>query len=200
MQKYHAVLDACTRVLSEQGFAKATITELSLESDVPISTIYQYFENKDDIFIAWIERIIDQILSQLIVEKESFDRQRIDSEQLSDYVRLLVHSAFLLIATYKVSLAEMFTGISQALTARLLHTMEHKTMDMVYQMFNVQIEKLGRDDLQNSLRIISRMVLGFLLQTILNDREDFESEKDSAEVSLLILLYLQEKGIVEKNT
>ena len=196
LKKYNAVLDACTRVLAEQGFQKTTITELSLESDLPISTIYQYFENKDDIFIAWIERIIDQILSQLAVEKQGFDEQQFNSGQLNEYVIMLVHAAFVLINQYKESLSEMFTGISQALTARLLNTMESKTLAMVSKMFAVQIRQIDNPNLDYSLRVLSRMILGFLLQTILNDRHSLQADRDSEEVSLLVVLYLREKGII----
>ncbi|MCG8314592.1 MAG: TetR/AcrR family transcriptional regulator [Pseudomonadales bacterium] len=196
LKKYNAVLDACTRVLAEQGFQKTTITELSLESDLPISTIYQYFENKDDIFIAWIERIIDQILSQLVIEKQHFDELQLDSHQLNEYVLVLVNAAFVLINQYKESLSEMFSGISQVLTARLLNTMESKTLAMVNHMFAVQIQQLNNPNLDYALRIISRMILGFLLQTILNDRHTLEVERDSKEVSLLVILYLREKGII----
>ena len=196
LKKYNAVLDACTRVLAEQGFQKTTITELSLESDLSISTIYQYFENKDDIFIAWIERIIDQILSQLVIEKQHFDELQLDSHQLNEYVLVLVNAAFVLINQYKESLSEMFSGISQVLTARLLNTMESKTLAMVNHMFAVQIQQLNNPNLDYALRIISRMILGFLLQTILNDRHTLEVERDSKEVSLLVILYLREKGII----
>ena len=53
LAKYESILDACTRVLTEQGYRKTTVTELSLESDVPIATLYQYFQNKDAILVAW---------------------------------------------------------------------------------------------------------------------------------------------------
>ena len=70
LTKYHQVLDACSRVLAAQGYAKATMTEIALESDLPYATIYQYFENKQDVFIAWFERMSEGLFVQLVGAKE----------------------------------------------------------------------------------------------------------------------------------
>lgn len=191
LAKYESILDACTRVLTEQGYRKATVTELSLESDVPIATLYQYFQNKDAILVAWIERLCDQILSQLTRQKSNQQ-----AEQLGDSIVIMVSTAMKLITDSKNIMAEVFHGAPHILTARLLTCMESKTTHWVNDLFSAEIKKMNDPELDYSLRLLVRTVLGFLLNSVLNDQDNIDCDRDGKEISLLIQLYLKEKGFL----
>jgi TetR/AcrR family transcriptional regulator, fatty acid metabolism regulator protein len=51
------ILDAASRVFTEKGFAAATTAEIARLSGVAEGTIYNYFENKRELFIAVIQNI-----------------------------------------------------------------------------------------------------------------------------------------------
>ena len=190
LAKYNAVLDACTRVSAEQGYQKLTITELSLESDLPISTIYQYFESKDDIFIAWVERLIDQTVTQL-----TYERNQLETDQLDQYVETLIKTTLTLISHYKVNLQELFTSMPHILISRLIDIMENRATLLIYELFGQQIKKIQHPDIDYKLGILSRMICGYLIQTVHNQKE-IDIEKDSRELSFLIIIYFKESGII----
>lgn len=189
LQKYNAVLDATSRVLARDGYAKTTITELSHEADLPYATIYQYFENKDDIMVAWIERLIDEIYSQLILSHKDVATVNIET------IETLVSSALAIVSVNKESMREMFSGMPQMLTSHLLMIMEDKTVELIHELFAEKISELDFPDLSYSLRLLTRMIIGFILQTILHQQETIHTEKDAEEISLLVSLYLREKHI-----
>ena len=58
-QKRQAILDSATRVISEKGFADATVSEIAKGAGMGGSGIYTYFKSKEDILFA----IIDNFLS-----------------------------------------------------------------------------------------------------------------------------------------
>ncbi len=54
-----AILDSATRVISEKGFAEATVSEIAKGAGMAPSGIYTYFKNKEDVLFA----IIDNFMS-----------------------------------------------------------------------------------------------------------------------------------------
>lgn len=57
--KRQAILDSATRVISEKGFADATVSEIAKGAGIGGSGIYTYFKSKEDVLFA----IIDTFLS-----------------------------------------------------------------------------------------------------------------------------------------
>lgn len=53
------ILDAAAKVFAEKGFQKSTTREIADAADVAEGTIYNYFENKDDLLIGLLDRVAD---------------------------------------------------------------------------------------------------------------------------------------------
>ena len=51
-----AIVDASAQVLEHHGYAAATTNRIAERAGVSVGTLYQYFNNKDEIFDALIER------------------------------------------------------------------------------------------------------------------------------------------------
>ncbi len=51
------ILDAAAKVFAENGFQKSTTREIAEAADISEGTIYNYFENKDDLLIGLLDRI-----------------------------------------------------------------------------------------------------------------------------------------------
>jgi AcrR family transcriptional regulator len=58
-----AVLDAVTRVLKREGIAGVTTNRIAKVAGVSIGSVYQYFPNKQAIFVALRERHVDNMAS-----------------------------------------------------------------------------------------------------------------------------------------
>lgn len=60
-QTVDAVLDAVARLLKREGFGAVTTNRIAEVAGVSIGSIYQYFADKQSIFVALHQRHIDQI-------------------------------------------------------------------------------------------------------------------------------------------
>ena len=189
-QKVEAVLQACTQVLARKGYHKATILELSLESGVPVPTLYQYFANKEAIFIAWMERIIDQVLAQVVDVQGNL----VDAD-LARYTDRLVEAALASVAGLRPSLRHLLSDLPHMLSARLVATMETKTVAMIEAVFAQQIAAQDEAALHFKLTTLVRLITGYFLQRVLNGEQAVDVERESHEISLVVKLYLRDLGI-----
>jgi len=62
-------LEAAEKVFSRKGFHSATIQEISEKSEFAVGSIYHMFRNKDEIYLALLERRLEEYLS--LLEEES---------------------------------------------------------------------------------------------------------------------------------
>jgi AcrR family transcriptional regulator len=61
----NTILDASAQVLIELGYSRATTNRIANRAGCSVGTLYQYFTNKDEIFVALIQREADSYLCEL---------------------------------------------------------------------------------------------------------------------------------------
>ena len=76
--KYNAILDASARVLQQQGYRRASMSEIHLESGHPYATIYQYFGSKEDVYLGWLERFMETSIFELASRIRSAPKGNLD--------------------------------------------------------------------------------------------------------------------------
>jgi AcrR family transcriptional regulator len=59
LARRNQILDAATKVFAEKGFQKATTREIAETAEISEGTIYNYFENKDELLLGLLDRISD---------------------------------------------------------------------------------------------------------------------------------------------
>lgn len=62
------ILDTAKKLFSEQGYKKTTIRQIVLESGITSGSIYNLFENKDAVFSAIIDELMDNTVR--LVERD----------------------------------------------------------------------------------------------------------------------------------
>lgn len=60
----YAILDAAFHVFSVNGYHNATVDDIAHEAGVSKGTCYQYFESKEDVFVATIDRTLKRIVAE----------------------------------------------------------------------------------------------------------------------------------------
>ncbi|MBN2460036.1 MAG: TetR/AcrR family transcriptional regulator [Candidatus Cloacimonetes bacterium] len=65
MDKRLRIINAAMNVFGEKGFHKTKIIDIARSARVADGTIYLYFHNKDDLFIAAFEELIEEKLQNL---------------------------------------------------------------------------------------------------------------------------------------
>ena len=83
------ILDAAAHVLVSHGYEKATTNRIADKAGYSVGTLYQYFENKEDIF----EQLIEQEVSKLIATFQNTETDLSLRNTLSCYNQHL-HSIF----------------------------------------------------------------------------------------------------------
>ncbi len=192
LHKYNAVLDACTQVLLKQGYHKVTMLELSLESEVAVPTLYQYFENKDAIFIAWIDRLLDQVLDNVARHHTPLKTQPVQT-----HIEPLIRTALMAIAHYQSGLRPLLAEIPGVLSARMIASMEHKTLTALKALYAEQVQR-HTDSLQVEayLRVLIRSITGYFIQSVLNGERTIDVDNEAQELAVLVSLYLQHHRLV----
>jgi AcrR family transcriptional regulator len=64
-QTHKAIVDAAVKLFAENGFEETSMEELAREAGVGKSTIYGYFEAKEEIFLAYCEAELDYAFAML---------------------------------------------------------------------------------------------------------------------------------------
>lgn len=65
-----AIMDAAIKLFSEKGFNNTSVDELAREAGVGKSTVYGYFNTKNEIFLAFCEDEIDFVFSNLAQKRD----------------------------------------------------------------------------------------------------------------------------------
>ncbi len=83
------VLEAAAQVLQREGYARATTNRIAKTAGVSVGTIYQYFNDKDEIFDALIRREIDGL--QKVLRDAAPARHESMADALRKLLLALVH-------------------------------------------------------------------------------------------------------------
>lgn len=78
------ILKAAERVFATKGYYKATIQDIAREAQYAVGTIYQYFEDKEVLYLDLIERKMVDLISEV---KEEVEKTKGAKEK----IKVLVH-------------------------------------------------------------------------------------------------------------
>lgn len=83
-------------LLKKKGYDNTSMAEIARSAGVAANTIYWYFENKDDVLIAVLNRVVSQAIAEMITLREQTFRTRvltlIDQIESSGALMTDVHS------------------------------------------------------------------------------------------------------------
>lgn len=192
LAKYHAVLDACTQVLGTHGYHKTTVLELSLESGVAVPTLYQYFDSKDAILLAWMDRTIEQMLLNV----RRISAAQMGSPSLGQLIETLLQGAMLAFQGFQPGIASLLQGLPQTLSSQLLQSLEDKTLLMLKELFPRECDQLAAEQEGLKLRLMIRMMCGYMLFSVMAGRPTTAPQAEADELSRWIKYYLQEHGLL----
>lgn len=182
--KYRAVLDACTQVLSEHGYQRATVMELSLVSGVAVPTIYQYFSNKEEIFTVWLEDAIDTMLAQVSSRGASGE------VPATVLVENILNATLPAVDAFSSSIRRLFTDLPHMLQSHALQMIRDKTATVVESEVAVLFGGELPADMQLRLQILMQCVLGYLFQHVLIGERSKLDTTISHELAQLVVSYL----------
>lgn len=185
IQKYNEILDASARILSKHLYQDASMQEISLESGHPYSTIYQYFDNKEAIFIAWLERFIDSSLyglSESLLEPGNLHQD----QRIENAVRIAMNT----ILENQSTLRNLFNNMPM-LTSKLIELMEQHVLIWLEKAFQLSVNPENMNEFEHSLLTTVRAGNGYWLQIVLNSQKEIDIDAETRSLSTLVKALLK---------
>ena len=82
-----AILDAAERLFARQGYAATTIKQIGKEAAVNSALLYYYYENKETLYRAMLQRILGQLLAR---GADAIERATTHADRIRAFVRMQV--------------------------------------------------------------------------------------------------------------
>jgi AcrR family transcriptional regulator len=84
VQQADKVLDAAGRLFGSSRFHEVRMEDIAAEAEVGKGTLYRYFSDKEELYLALLERSAQQLVDRLRAERASSDCPRKQLEQIID--------------------------------------------------------------------------------------------------------------------
>jgi AcrR family transcriptional regulator len=162
------IVGAATRVFAEKGFRRSTTREVARAAGVSEGTIYNYFEDKDALLLAILDRLNET------------ERRAADFEEgmatdfpgfLKEYLRRRISLMWENREVFRVVLSEIL--VNAELRARYLQRVVDPTMKIAEENFRLRVEQgeARETDASLAMRSVAGAVLGILVLGLLDDEE-----------------------------
>ena len=162
------IVGAATRVFAEKGFRRATTREVARAAGVSEGTIYNYFEDKDALLLAILDRLNET------------ERRAADFEEgmatdfrgfLEQYLRRRISLIWENREVFRVVLSEML--VNAELRDRYVRHVVDPTMRIAEENFRSRMEQgeVRETDTPLAMRSVAGAVLGILVLGLLGDEE-----------------------------
>jgi AcrR family transcriptional regulator len=185
-KKYDAVLKACTHVLTECGYRATTMMEFSLSSGVAVPTIYQYFDNKEDIVLAWFEGIVEQVLTSSLAMTGDLDDETLESQ-----IEPIIAHALELIASYRPTIRGVFSDLPSMMSSKFVSSMERSTVAFAKSLKTSSMLSQEQALLDRRIVMLVRCVLGYVISSVFSEEPIPELDDEVEDLSLMIKSYLK---------
>ena len=185
-EKYDAILDACPIVLNQVGYRGFKTTQIAKESGVAVGTIYDYFEDKDAIVEAFVEREMSRMSGHM----ETLARMQVGKKPfvaISNLTRTAVEFLFAHQALLKL-LIDQVPGLLQMDPVRQL---EDRLLDVIKMVSWFSQSQQSQAKLEVRAQILTHLILGFMLRTATNPPNNVAQDEIVNEMVRLIVSYLQ---------
>ncbi|MGI8911855.1 MAG: TetR/AcrR family transcriptional regulator [Rubrobacteraceae bacterium] len=162
------IVGAATRVFAGKGFGRATTREVAREAGVSEGTIYNYFEDKEALLMAILDR-----LNETERRAEDFEEGMAKDFRgfLEGYLRRRVALIWENREVFRVVLSEVL--VNAELREQYLRQVVDPTMRIAEENFRSRMEQgeVRETDAPLAMRSVAGAVLGVLVLGLLGDEE-----------------------------
>jgi len=162
------IVGAATRVFAEKGFHRATTREVARAAGVSEGTIYNYFEDKDALLLAILDRLNE-------TERRAADFEEGMATDFRGFLKQYLRRRMTLIwesrEVFRVVLSEML--VNGELRERYLRHVADPTMRIAEENLRSRMEQgeVRETDAPLAMRSVAGAVLGVLVLDLLGDEE-----------------------------
>lgn len=160
------ILDAAARLFAERGFHRTTTRDIAEAADVSEGTLYNYFDNKNDLLFGILERLTESQMGQPgFADPQSSDPRQFFAQVLNDRQTFMQNNGVMMQAILSEILA------NAELRERYSRQMLQPTLQSVEQNLAARLSlgQIRPIDLAASTRILSSISLSLFLLQVLGD-------------------------------
>jgi AcrR family transcriptional regulator len=186
-----AILEATAHILIKNGLEKVSTNLIAEKAGVSIGSLYQYYENKEDIY--------EDLLLQLIEKRQQRIRAVLDLQVVTDSIPISVSKVVdaifeaddndIRLESLLVPLFSSTMGKKKLL--QKVNSLEIFLKPLLKTLFAVKNPKLLKRDLDVVVFVLINAMRGVLLGTSLMLEQNHTKEKLKSELNFLILTYLE---------
>lgn len=162
------IVEAATRVFAKKGFRRATTREVAREAGISEGTIYNYFEDKEAILMAIMDKLNEtERRAEDFEEGGSADFRGFFEEYLRRRMSLIWENR----EVFRVVLSEML--VNAELRERYLRQVVEPTMRIAEDDFRSRMDRgeVRETDVPLAMRTVAGSLLGILILELLGDEE-----------------------------
>jgi AcrR family transcriptional regulator len=180
------IVGAATRVFAEKGFRRATTREVARAAGISEGTIYNYFEDKDALLLAILDRLNE-------TERRAADFENGLSTDFRSFLEQYLRRRMSLIwenrEVFRVVLSEML--VNAELREMYLSQVVTPTMGIAEENFRSRMEQgeVRETDAPLVMRSVAGAVLGVLVLGLLGDEEIGSRSEEVSDVLAGLLIH-----------
>ncbi len=184
LEKYQAILDASIVVLMREGYDGANTSNISKEADVAVGSLYEYFPNKESIYMAYLDERIGELVSmiQKAMEQSPLSEGVTPSELLHRWLLVLVEA----FTEYRELLKTLVSQIPGVLDLPSLKDMEKQLLPLAR--FLAVNSSLTEVQVETKTHVLTNALFGFLIRNLFSETH-LSSQQTAQELFNLITGY-----------
>jgi AcrR family transcriptional regulator len=192
--KEEAIVSAAITVFMEKGFSNASIKDIAISAGVGKGTVYEYFKNKDDLFIQSANYGANQRFLQvrnIIVSNKGF------IDKLNDLIYDAQEAAEDSIDWFEFFVINGYAGLSAEAKVgfqSLLHSLMSKMVEIYSELLAQGIAEgiIKEQDLRFTSSVIFELIAGYSRQFY---HKDWSNEQRQEERSKLVNFIMNGIGV-----
>lgn len=161
------ILDAAATTFAHKGFHRATIKDVAHEAGIADGTIYNYFKNKTALLLGIFDRMQQSVQpDELVADLDTLDLRAFMRVFLAQPLVALKADNFEL---FRIVVSEMM--VNDELRTLYREQVLQPTLHLAEQMLHAWVEngQIRPVDVGLTVRAISGMVIGLMIESILGD-------------------------------
>lgn len=161
-QRKKQILECAKKLFARQGYYQTQISDIQNEAGVARGTIYQYFKNKDDIFMTLLENLHTEMKEVISSKPEDLDA---DFSSAKKVFRYRIKKAFALFANdpdYCNILLRVGLGLGDNFD-NMLNRFDKQMVELI-KSYLVSGIKLGRLKPDLDMELLSNMIGGAFMR------------------------------------
>jgi AcrR family transcriptional regulator len=186
--KKQEILKAAIRIFATKGYDHATLEEIAEASEFGKGTLYNYFQNKQEIYNAILTNIFQHFTSVIkTIETETNDFQDFFSRLIKTMITYCVEnpSEFLMLSQTQFStFSEDLNAIRQNFTKMIE---DEQAIQLKVIKSGIKSGEIKKTDPQKLLDIIRGMVFGYVFhQLTCNKNTKLDIDKESKHIQTIL--------------